>query len=131
MFYLADAALFLLFVLALLALGLGALAPQRSLLETLVLPALATLGALGLAIWIVGSFGIFSGVLWAALFVIVWLIWMFARRQLVAANARRVWPALRGLNTAEITAGPSGMVRSLQFLALFPASIPSCHIVCR
>ena len=101
MFYLADAALFVLFALALLSLGLGAPAPSRSLLETLVLPALATLGALGLAIWIVGSLGLFSGVLWAAIFCAVWLGWMFARRRLVAINARRVWPALRGVSATE------------------------------
>ena len=57
MFYLADAFLFVLFAGALLSLGLGAFASQRSLLETLVLPALATLGALGFFIWIVGSLG--------------------------------------------------------------------------
>ena len=101
MFYLADAALFVLFALALLALGLGALTPERSLLETLVLPALATLGALGLAIWIVGSLGVFSGVLWAAIFVVGWLGWMLARRQLVTQNARRIWPALRSLSATE------------------------------
>ena len=101
MFYLADAALFLLFTLALLSLGLGALASQRSLLETLVLPALATLGALGLAIWFVGSLGFFSGILWAAIFVAGWLGWIVARRHLVAANARRILPALRRLSATE------------------------------
>ncbi len=101
MFYLADVALFVLFALALLSLGLGALAPSRSLLETLVLPALATLGALGLAIWIVGSLGVFSGALWAAIFVVVWLTWMMTRRRLIAANLRRIGPALRNLNATE------------------------------
>lgn len=101
MFYLADATLFAFFALALLSLGLGALAPERSLLETLVLPALATLGTLGLAIWIVGSLGVFSGALWAAIFVIGWLVWMIARRQLVAQNARRIWPAVRTLSATE------------------------------
>ena len=101
MFYLADATLFALFVLALLSLGLGALAPTRSLLETLILPALATLGALGLAIWLFGLLGIFSGPLWAALFTAGWLLWMIMRRQLVVANARRIGPALRDLSTTE------------------------------
>ena len=101
MFYLADAALFICFAFALLSLGLGAPAPSRPLLETLVLPALATLGALGLLIWIVGSLGLFSGVLWAAIFCAVWLGWMFARRRLVAINARCIWPALRGLSATE------------------------------
>ena len=101
MFYLADAALFVLFALALLSLGLGALASSRSLLESLITPALATLGALGLAIWIVGSLGLFSGVLWAAIFFIGWLGWMFARRALVATNARRIGPALRNLSATE------------------------------
>ncbi len=101
MFYLADAALFIFFALALLSLGLGALAPSRSLLETLILPALATLGALGLAIWIVGSLGAFSGALWATIFVIGWLGWMFARRRLVASNLRRVWPAIQCFSAGE------------------------------
>ena len=101
MFYLADAALFVLFALALLSLGLGALAPQCSLLETLVLPALATLGALGFAIWIVGSFGLFSGALWAAIFILGWLGWMIVRRRNVVANARRIVPALRELSATE------------------------------
>ena len=100
MFYLADAALFVLFTLALLSLGLGALA-QRPLLETLVLPALATLGAWGLAIWIVGSLGVFSGVLWAAIFIVGWAGWIFARRALVGANARRIWPAINSLSATE------------------------------
>ncbi len=101
MFYLADALLFALLTLALLSLGLGAFAPQSSLLETLVLPALATLGALGLAIWIVGSLGLFSGPLWAAIFVAFWLIWMIARRRNVAQNACRLGPALRDLSATE------------------------------
>lgn len=101
MFYLADATLFALFVLALLSLGLGALAPTRSLLEMLALPALATLGALGFTIWIVGSLGVFSGVLWAAIFIVGWLVWMIARRRLVAENARRILPTLRALTATE------------------------------
>ena len=101
MFYLADAALFALFALALLALGLGAFAPQRSLLETLVLPALATLGALGLLIWLAGLSGFFDGKLWALIFGVAWLTWMLARRNLVSRNARRVWPALRKLSALE------------------------------
>ena len=101
MFYLADAALFILFTLALLSLGLGALLPTRSLLESLVLPALATLGVLGFAIWIVGSLGFFSGVLWATIFVVGWLGWMISRRRLIAENARRVLPAIRALNASE------------------------------
>ncbi len=99
--YLADALLFALFALALLALGLGTFVPQRSLLESLILPALATLGALGLAIWIVGSLGFFHGTLWAIIFVIGWLIWMIWRRDLVNQNARRIWPALRTLSATE------------------------------
>ena len=101
MFYLADAALFVFFVFALLSLGLGALAPTRSLLESLVFPALATLGALGFVIWIVGSLGVFSGVLWAAIFLIGWLVWMIARRALVAQNVRRIGPAFRALSATE------------------------------
>ena len=101
MFYLADAALFVLFALALLSLGLGCFAPARPLLETLVLPALATLGALGLAIWLVGSLGVTSGVLWALLFVIGWFSWMILRRRFVIQNARRIWPAVRALNAPE------------------------------
>lgn len=101
MHYLADALLFATFTLALLSLGLGALNSQRSFLESLVLPALATLGALGLLIWIVGSLGFFNGNLWAVVFVVGWLIWMIWRRQLVGENARRVWPALRNLSAPE------------------------------
>ena len=101
MFYLADVALFTLFALALISLGLGAFTPQRSLLESLVLPALATLGALGFAIWIVGSLGVFRGDLWATIFIVGWIIWMFARRHNVAQNARRIWPALRALSATE------------------------------
>ncbi len=101
MFYLADALLFALFVLALLSLGLGAFAPGRSLLETLVLPALATLGALGLAIWIVGSLGVFSGPLWAAIFGVGWFVWVIVRRRNISENARRLGPALRDLSATE------------------------------
>ena len=101
MFYLADALFFALFALALLSVGLGALAPTRSLLETLVLPALATLGALGLLIWIVGSLGLFNGALWAGIFLTLWLGWMIWRRALIARNAGRIWPALRALSATE------------------------------
>ena len=101
MFYLADAFLFALFTLALLSLGLGAFAPQRSLLESLILPALATLGALGLAIWVVGSLGFFRGALWAMIFVVGWFGWMIWRRDLVRQNARRILPALRTLSATE------------------------------
>ena len=101
MFYLADALIFALFTFALLSVGLGAFNPQRSLLESLVLPALATLGMLGFLIWIVGSLGLFSGALWAVVFVVAWLSWMIWRRRLVAQNARRIWPALRALSATE------------------------------
>ena len=99
--YLADAFLFALLTFALLALGLGAFGPQSSLLEALILPALATLGALGFLIWIVGSMGLFSGILWAIVFCAGWLVWMLARRRLVMANARRLLPALRSLSATE------------------------------
>ena len=101
MFYLADAALFALFTLALLSLGLGTRAPQRSLLELLVLPALAILGASGLAIWIVGSLGFYNGIFWAPLFWIGWALWMFARRRQIALHASRLWPAARALSALE------------------------------
>ena len=101
MFYLADAFLFALFALALLSLGLGAFAPERSLLEALVLPALAILGALGLLIWLAGSLGFSNGLVWAIIFVAVWLICMVTRRRNVVANARRIWPALRNLSALE------------------------------
>ena len=101
MFYLADAALFALFTLALLLVGLGARTLQRSLLETLVLPALTLLGASGLAIWIVGSLGFYNGKFWALLFWIGWALWMFARRPYVAQNARRLWLAARALSWLE------------------------------
>ena len=99
--YLADAALFALFTFALMALGLGAFSTRSPLLEALVLPALATLGALGFCIWLVGSLGFFNGALWAIVFVAFLLIWMFGRRRLALENARRVWPALLALNTTE------------------------------
>ena len=101
MFYLADAFGFALFTGALLSLGLGAFSSQRSLLETLVLPALATLGALGFLIWIVGSLGFFNGALWAIIFVALWLTWMILRRRNVNENVRRIWPALRNLSALE------------------------------
>ena len=101
MFYLADAFWFVLFTCALLSLGLGAFASQRSLLETLVLPALATLGALGFLIWIVGSLGFFNGNFWAILCLALWLSWIIWRRRNVRENARRIWPALRSLGALE------------------------------
>ena len=101
MFYLADAALFALFALALSSLGLGVFAPRRSLLETLTLPALATLGIAGLLIWFVGLLGFFNGTLWALVFGAGWLAHMIYRRSLVAENARRIRPALRTLTALE------------------------------
>ena len=99
--FLPDALIFALFALALLCLGLGALAPSRPLGEVLVLPALATLGALGFSIWIFGSLGFYNGRFWALAFGALWLLWMIIRRPLVGQNARRLLPAWRALSRLE------------------------------
>lgn len=99
--YLPDAALFLGFVISLVAMGWSLSSRETSSLEAAFVPGAALLGGAGFVIWVVGSLGRL-GVWVEALFAVPLLVAaMRARRGDLRFHARRAVLALRDLSGAD------------------------------
>ena len=108
--YLADAALFLLLCVALVAFGWSVSGREKSSLESALLPGAAFLGVYAFAIWAIGSlwrldFSVFSAAALGFL-VIAW------QRETVAFHARRFFASLGALSRGD-------KILSLYLCALF------------